>query len=94
MPSKPDEEDVEKLLQKKLSNIIDIFNKESLALLALLCLSNKVSGISPDIFVKAMFKIVKGYTEKTLTSIQLAIDDRSEANFYIDEFEKSFQEGI
>ena len=94
MPSKTDEEDLEKLSQKTLSNIIDICNKESLASLALPCLSNKVSGISPEVFVKSMFKVVKGYTQKTLASIRLAIDDRSEANCYIEEFEKSFHEGI
>ena len=94
MPSKTDEEDLEKLLQKTLSNIIVICNKESLASLALPCLSNKVSGISPEVFVKAMFKLVKGYTQKTLTSIRLATDDQSEANSYIEEFEKSFHEGI
>ena len=94
MLSKTDEEDLEKLLQKTLSNIIGICNKESLASLALPCLSNKVSGISPDVFVKSMFKVVKGYTQKTLASIRLAIDNRSEASSYIEEFEKSFQEGI
>ena len=90
MPSKTDEEDLEKLLQKTLRNIIDICNKESLATLALSCLSNKVSGILPEVFVKSMLKVVKGYTQKTLASIRLAIDDRSEANSYIEEFEKSF----
>ena len=94
MPPKTDEEDLEKLLQKKLRNIFDICNKKSLASLALPCLSNKVSGISPEAFVKSMFKVVKGYTQKTLASIRLAIDDRSEANCYIEEFEKSFHEGI
>ena len=94
MPSKTDEEDLEKLLQKTLRNINDISNKESLASLALPCLSNKVSGISPDVFVKSMFKVVKGYTQKTLASIRLAIGDRSEANCYIEEFEKPFHEGI
>ena len=94
MPSKTDEEDLEKLLQKTLRNIIDICNKESLASLALPCLSNKISGISPEVFVKSMFKVVKGYTQKTLASIRLAIDDRREANCYIEEFEKSFHEGI
>ena len=79
MPSKTDEGDLEKLLQKKLSNIIDICNKKSLASLALPCLSNKVSGISPEVFVKSMFKVVKGYTKKMLASIRLAIDDGSEA---------------
>ena len=34
-----------------------------------------------------MFKVVKGYTQKTFA-------DRSEANSYIEEFEKSFHEGI
>ena len=94
MPSKTDEEDLEKLLQKTLRNINDICNKESLASLALPCLSNKVSGISPEVFVKSMFKVVKGYTQKTLASIRLAIDDRIEANCYMEEFEKSFHEGI
>ena len=94
MLSKTDEEDLEKLLQKTLSNIIGICNKESLASLALPCLSNKVSGISPEVFVKAMFKVVKGYAQKTLTSVLLTIDDRSEANSYIEKFEKSFHEGI
>ena len=95
MLSKTDEEDLEKLLQKTLSNIIGICNKESLASLALPCLSNKVSGISPEVFVKAMFsKVFKGDTQKTLTSIRFAIDDRSEANSYTEEFEKSFYEGI
>ena len=94
MPSKTDEEDLEKLLQKTLRNITDICNKESLASLALPCLSNKVSGISPEVFVKSMFKVVKGYTQKTLASIRLATDDRSEANCYIEKFEKSFHEGI
>ena len=94
MLSKTDEEDLEKLLQKTLSNIIDICNKESLASLALPCLSNKVSGISPEVFVKAMFKVVKGYAQKTLTSVLLTMDDRSEANSYIEKFEKSFHEGI
>ena len=41
-----------------------------------------------------MFKVVKGYTQKTLASIRLAMDDRSEANCYIEEVEKSFHEGI
>ena len=59
MPSKTDEKDLEKLLQKTLSNIIDIYNKESLASLALPCFSNKVNGISPEVFVKAMFEVVK-----------------------------------
>ena len=77
-----------------MSNIFDICNKESLASLALPCLSSKVSGILPEVFVKAMFKVVKGYTQKTLTSVRLAIDDRSEANSYIEKFEKSFHEGI
>ena len=94
MPSKTDEEDLEKLLQKTLRKVIDICDKESLASLELPCLSNKVSGISPEVFVKSMFKVVKGYTQKTLASIRLAIDDRSEANCYIEEFEKSFHEGI
>ena len=94
MPSKTDEEDLEKLLQKTLRKVIDICDKESLASLALPCLSNKVSGILPEVFVKSMFKVVKGYTQKTLASIRLAIDDRSEANCYIEEFEKSFHEGI
>ena len=77
-----------------MSDIFDICNKGSLASLALPCLSNKVSGISPEVFVKAMFKVVKGYTQKTLTSIRLATDDRSEANSYTEKFEKSFHEGI
>ena len=77
-----------------MSNIFDICNKESLASLALPCLSNKVSGISPEVFVKAMFKVVKGYAQKTLISVLLTIDDRSEANSYIEKFEKSFHEGI
>ena len=94
MPSKTDEEDLEKLLQKTLRKVIDICDKESLASLELPCLSNKVSGISPEVFVKSMFKVVKGYTQKTLASIRLAIDDRSEANCYIEEFEKSFHEEI
>ena len=94
MPSKTDEEDLEKLSQKTLSNIIDICNKESLASLALPCLSNKVSGVSPEVFVKSMLNVVKGNTQKTLTSIRLAINDRSEANSYIEELEKSFYEGI
>ena len=85
MPSKTDEEDLENMLQKTLSNIIDICNKKLLASLALTCLSSKVCGISPEAFVKAMFKVVKGYTQKTLTSIQLVIDDRSEANSSIEE---------
>ena len=79
MPCKADKEVLEKLLQKMLSTIINICNRESLALLALPCLSNKVSGISPEVFVKSMFKVVKGYTKKTLASIRLAIDDGSEA---------------
>ena len=41
-----------------------------------------------------MFKVVKEYMQKTLASIRLAIDDRSEANSYIEEFEKSFRDGI
>ena len=41
-----------------------------------------------------MFKVVKRYTQKTLTSIRVAIDDRSEANCYIEEFENPFHEGI
>ena len=94
MPSKTDEEDLEKLLQKTLRNITDICNKESLASLALPCLSNKVSGVSPEVFVKSMLNVVKGNTQKTLTSIRLAINDRSEANSYIEELEKSFYEGI
>ena len=79
VPCKADKEVLEKLLQKMLSTIINICNRESLALLALPCLSNKVSGISPEVFVKSMFKVVKGYTKKTLGSIRLAIDDGSEA---------------
>ena len=79
MPCKADKEVLEKLLQKMLSTIINICNRESLALLALPCLSNKVSGISPEVFVKSMFKVVKGYTKKMLASIRLAIDDGSEA---------------
>ena len=94
MPSKTDEEDLEKLLQKTLRKVIDICDKESLTSLELPCLPNKVSGVSPEVFVKSMFKVVKGYTQKTLASIRLAIDDRSEANCYIEEFEKSFHEGI
>ena len=94
MPSKTDKEDLEKLLQKTLRKVIDICDKESLASLELPCLSNKVSGISPEVFVKSMFKVVKGYTQKTLASIRLATDDRSEATCYIEEFEKSFHEGI
>ena len=94
MPSKTDEEDLEKLLQKMLRKVIDICDKESLASLELPCLSDKVSGILPEVFVKSMFKVVKGYTQKTLASIRLAIDDRSEANCYIEEFEKSFHEEI
>ena len=66
MPSKTDEGDLEKLLQKKLSNITDICNKKSLASLALPCLSNKVSGILPEVFVKSMFKVVKGYKFKVV----------------------------
>ena len=69
MPSKTDEEDFEKLLQKPLTNIIDICNKELLASLALTCFSDKVYGISPEVFVKAMFKVVKGYSQKMLTSV-------------------------
>ena len=72
----------------------DICNKELLASLALPCLFNKVSGISPEVFVKPMFKVVKGFTQKTLTSIRLAIDYGSKANSYIEEFKKSFHEGI
>ena len=79
MPCKADKEVLEKLLQKMLSTIINICNRESLALLALPCLSNKVSEISPEVFVKSMFKVVKGYTKKMLASIRLAIDDGSEA---------------
>ena len=79
VPCKADKEVLEKLLQKMLSTIINICNRESLALLALPSLSNKVSGISPEVFVKSMFKVVKGYTKKTLGSIRLAIDDGSEA---------------
>ena len=79
MPCKADKEVLEKLLQKMLSTIINICNRESLALLALPYLSNKVSGISPEVFVKSMFKVVKGYTKKMLASIRLAIDDGSEA---------------
>ena len=79
MPSKADEEVLEKLLQKMLSNIINICDREWLALLALPCFSNKVSGILPEVFVKSMLKVVKGYTKKTLASIQLAIDDGREA---------------
>ena len=94
MPSKTDEEKLGKFLQKTLSNIIDICNKESFASLVLPCLSTKVSGISPEVFVKTMFKVVKGYTQKTLTSIRLAIDDRSEANSRIEECEKLFHDGI
>ena len=94
MPSKTDEEGLEKLLQKTLSNIINICNKESFASVALPCLSNKVNGISPEGFVKAMFKVVKGYLQKTLTSIRVAINDRCQAKSYVEEFEKSFHEGI
>ena len=79
MPCKADKEVLEKLLQKMLSTIINICNRESLALLALPCLSNKVSGISPEVFVKSMFEVVNGYTKKTLASIRLTIDDGSEA---------------
>ena len=60
-----------------MSNSICVYNKKSLASLALPCLYNEVSGISPKVFVKAMFKVVKRYTQKTLTSKRLAIDDRS-----------------
>ena len=94
MPSKTDKEDLEKLLQKTLRNIIDICNNKSLASLVLPCLSNKVRGISPEVFVRAMCKLVKGYSQKTLTSIRLAKDDTSEVNSYVKESEKSFHEGI
>ena len=78
------------LTKKTLTNIIDICNKESLASVALPCFSNKVNGISSEVFVKSMFK----YSQKTLTSIRVAINDRCEANSYVEEFEKSFHEGI
>ena len=66
MSSKTDEGDLEKLLQKKLGNIIDICNKKSLASLALPCLSNKVSGSLPEVFVKSMFKVAKEYKFKVV----------------------------
>ena len=94
MSSKTDEKEVEKLLQKTLSNIIDICNKDLLASLALLCFSNKVNRTSTEVFVKAMFKVVKGYSQKTLTSIRVAIHDTCEANSYVEQFKKSFHEGI
>ena len=76
-----------------LTNITDICDKELLASLALPCFSNKVYRISPEVFVKVMFKVVKGCPQKTLTSIRVAINDRREANSYVEEFEKSFHEG-
>ena len=94
MSSKTDEKDLEKLLQKTLSNIIDICNKDLLAALALLCFSNKVNKTSTEVFAKAIFKVVKGYSQKTLTSIPVAIHDTCEANSYVEEFEKSFHEVI
>ena len=77
-----------------LSNIIDTCNKETVASLALPSCSNKVNGISREVFVKAMVKVVKGCLQETLTPIRVAINDRCEANSYVEDFEKSFHEDI